>query len=310
MKEALSLDKDYQYIIDFKPTTVFISQGDSFDLTIHHRPFYELLVKNSIAYSLVCHSHTQYGFIPPKEIYPAAVEIFKNALRVFFVSKRQWQLTERRLATKLSNASFTWNPLNMQLPVEPIQWPVGSTFKMAIVGPLSGTKGQDTAMEVLGTSAWKERDWVLNLYGDGDGKDYLKALAVFYGIHKKIKFHGHVKDILKVWTENHLLLIPSAGEGMPISLLEAMACGRPAVVTDVGGNTELIVENETGFIADSPTTASFSMALENAWLHKNDLQKLGQNAYDKIIAVLDKKPQEKIYVLLRDKGSISNHTFK
>lgn len=301
-KRKPSIDKDYQSIIDFKPLTVFISQGDSFDLSIHHRPFYELLVKNKIAYSMVCHSHTQYGFIPPKEIYPAAVEILKNALRVFFVSKRQWLLTERRLVAKLSNASLTWNPLNMQLPVEPLQGPLGSSFQMAIVGPLSGTKGQDTAMEVLGTAAWKERDWVLNLYGDGDGKDYLKALAHFYGIDKYIKFHGHVNDIIKIWKTNHIMLIPSAGEGLPISLVEAMACGRPAVVTDVGGNTELIIENETGFVAPSPTTGAFSLALENAWQQKDNLQQLGQNAFDKINMVLEKKPGEKIYELLKHAG--------
>ena len=71
-----ALNKDYQSIIDFKPGFVFISQGDSFDLAIHHRQLYELLVKNKILYCFVCHNHAQYSFMPPKEIYPTAIEVF------------------------------------------------------------------------------------------------------------------------------------------------------------------------------------------------------------------------------------------
>jgi len=297
-----SLDKDYQCIIDFKPGIVFISQGDSFDLAIHHKALYSLLMKNNIPYSLVCHNHVQYGFIPPKEIYPNAIEIFKNAVHVFFVSKRQWQLTERRLAIKITNGYFTWNPLNIELQTSPLIWPADETLQMAIVANINGSKGHDTAFEALAEKQWIERKWILNIYGDGEGKKYLEDLSLFYGIADNIIFHGHVISIIKVWETNHVLLIPSAGEGLPISLAEAMACGRAAVVTDVGGNTELIVENETGFVAPSPTTGAFSLALENAWHQKDNLQQLGQNAFDKINAVLEKKPGEKIYELLRDAG--------
>ncbi len=295
-----SLNKDYQSIIDFNPDTVFISQGESFDLAIHHKALYYLLRQNNIPYSFICHSHVQYSFIPPKEIYPGAVEIFKNARNVFFISRRQWQLTERRLACKIDNGLITWNPLNIILPSSPLSWPADNTAQMAIVANMTGGKGHDTALEVLSSKEWKERKWILNIYGDGEGKKYLEDLAVFYGIRENIKFHGHVNDMVKVWQENHLLLIPSAGEGLPISLAEAMACGRMAVVTDVGGNTELITENETGFIAASPATASFAAAMEKAWQHKNKWQQLGINAFNKINTVLEKNPQIKIYELLKN----------
>ena len=295
-----ALNKDYQSIIDFKPETVFISQGDSFDLSIHHRAFYLLLRQNNISYSFVCHNHEQYSFIPPKEIYPKAQEIFKNAKQVYFVSHRQWKLTERRLAMKITNGRFTWNPLNLQIPIAPLIWPLMETVQMAIVGNLTGSKGHDTALEVLSAKEWKDRKWQLNIYGQGEGKKYLEELAVFYSIDDKVNFYGHVESIIKVWETNHLLLIPSAGEGLPISLVEAMACGRAAVVTDVGGNTEIIEENISGFIANSPTVTSFANALESAWKNKNQWEKMGIAAFEKIYNTVDTNPHIKIYDLLKD----------
>ena len=305
-KRKPAFDKDYQSIIDFKPETVFISQGDSFDFAIHHLPLYFLLRKHAIPYSFVCHSHAQYSFIPPKEIFPDAVEVFKNAKHVFFVSQRQWQLTERRLATKLTNGCITWNPLNIKLPNEPLAWPEHEVIQMAIVGNISETKGHDTALEVLSAPKWKERNWILNIYGEGEGKMYLQALAAFYGIAHRIIFHGHVDDIVNVWKTNHLLLIPSAGEGLPISLVEAMACGRPAVVTDVGGNTELIKDSDNGFVAVSPTTAAFAAAMESAWMQKTQWQQLGQNAFKCIKKTVDTDPAAKLYNLLASNENSHN----
>ena len=294
-----ALNKDYQFIINFKPDVVFISQGESFDLAIHHRPLYDLLRLHRIPYSFICHSHAQYSFIPPKEIYPGAIEVFENARQVFFVSQRQWRLTERRLAMKIKNGHITWNPLNIQMPVTPLAWPQNETMQMAIVGNISGGKGHDTALEVLSAPQWNQRKWQLNIYGEGEGKKYLQDLAVFYGIEHNIIFHGHAGDIEKVWVTSHLLLVPSAGEGMPISLAEAMACGRPSVVTDVGGNTELIAENDTGFISRSPATEAFAAAMEKAWSEKDNWMQFGVNAFEKINAILDRMPGEKIYKLIK-----------
>ena len=290
-----SFDKAYRTIIDFKPDAVFISQGDSFDIAIHHRPFYQLLKKQNVSYSFVCHSHVQYSFIPPKEIFPDAVNIFRDAKKVYFVSNRQWKITERRLAMKILNGAFTWNPLNLILPQSPLKWPSGKEINFALVGNVTGTKGHDTAFEVLSSNEWRERNWRLNIYGMGDGLLYLQSLAAFYGLTDKVNFMGHVKDILTVWKTNNLLLIPSASEGLPISLVEAMACGRPAVVTDVGGNSELIDEGENGFIAASPTSEAFSAALEKAWNKNESWKQLGLNAFQKIESVYDTNAAKKIY---------------
>ena len=292
------LNNNYKPIIVFKPTMVFISQGDTFDLAVHHKQFYTMLMVHHIKFSLVCHGHAQYSFIPDKLIYPGAVEIFDNAKKVFFVSYRQWELTKRRLISDINNGVFTWNPLNVKIPESPLIWPSFNTIQFAIVGGLDGTKGHDTVLEILSKTQWLERKWKLNIYGSGYGIQYLKDLSIKYKIQDKVFFHGYVNDINIVWANNHVLLIASAGEGLPISLVECMGCGRIAIVTDVGGNTELIEENLSGFIAASPTVNAFDLAMERALLKKDTWVQMGINAFEKINLLVEIEPQKKVYNIL------------
>lgn len=293
-----AMGKDYKSIFNFKPDILFISQGADFDFAVQHKILYKLIVKNNLPYSFICHSHSQYSLIPDENIYPKAIEVFKNAGHVFFISKKQHLLTERKLVTKLENARFTWNPLNIDLPEEPLPWPSDETINFAIVGVLEGSKGQDTCFEVLSDSKWKDRSWQLNLYGDGNGKKYLEDLAKYYSIDDKIVFHGHEKKILKIWMKNHILLIPSSWEGMPISLVEAMSCGRPAIAANIGGVKELVSDEKDGFISSSPDSEAFGAAMEKAWKLKSTWEEVGHNSFNKIKEVFDPAPEKKIYVLI------------
>ena len=82
---------------------------------------------------------------------------------------------------------------------------------------------------------------------------------------KSLHFHGHVSDVRGIWEQNHLLVLPSRYEGVHLSVVEAMWCVRPAVVTDVGHTDEPCLDNKTGFVAPAATVSSFGNALELAW---------------------------------------------
>jgi glycosyltransferase involved in cell wall biosynthesis len=82
-------------------------------------------------------------------------------------------------------------------------------------------------------------------------------------------------DIKAIWEQNHLLVLPSRYEGLPLVLVEAMWCGRPAVVTDVAGNTEVCIDNETGFVAPAPTVALLADTLQRAWDRGEYWQRMG-----------------------------------
>ncbi len=87
----------------------------------------------------------------------------------------------------------------------------------------------------------------------GDGRDggtrtELELLAVELGIADRIIFTGYRSDLLAVYATFDIFLLTSRREGLPNSLLEAMAMGLPVVTTDVAGAKELVVDRETGFV--------------------------------------------------------------
>jgi glycosyltransferase involved in cell wall biosynthesis len=191
---------------------------------------------------------------------------------------------------KLTNSEFTWNPLNLN-DFTIVPWPKMEIIQMAIVGNLVQGKGHDTLFEVLSKDKWNNRNYFLNIYGNGEGERYLRDLCNFYQLTEKVRFKGFVSSATKIWQENHILLIPSSGEGLPISLVEAAICGRPAVVTDVGGNTEIIEEGITGFVACAPTVSSFSEALEKSWQNRLAWENMGLILKNNMDNILNKNPE-------------------
>jgi glycosyltransferase involved in cell wall biosynthesis len=64
-----------------------------------------------------------------------------------------------------------------------------------------------------------------------------------------IEWIGHVEDIRTVWRRAHIAVLASqGGEGIPMSLMEAAACGRPLIATDVPGCREIVIQKETGLL--------------------------------------------------------------
>ena len=63
-----------------------------------------------------------------------------------------------------------------------------------------------------------------------------------------ISWAGHVNDISAVWAKSHIAALPSRREGLPKALLEAAACGRPMVATDVPGCREVVIADKTGLL--------------------------------------------------------------
>ena len=270
-----------QAIKKHNPSTILVSQGGTYDV-LYKPGFVWALQELKIPYFLLSHfNNEQYNY--PYPHLQRIREIIRNAQKSFFISHRNLEVAKRQLAMpEFTNYEVIKNPCKIS-ESKPIPMPSFETVCFANIARLHcNTKGQDILLEVLSQKKWKERNWVLHLYGTGDDAQYLQELVVFYNLENKVFFKGFIDDIAKVWSYNHMLVLPSIGEGMPLTIIEAMMCGRSCIVTDVGDNRQLVIDNETGYVAPAPTVTLFDDALERAWQNQNTWQQLGQNAFEKV----------------------------
>jgi glycosyltransferase involved in cell wall biosynthesis len=214
------------------------------------------------------------------------------ALRCFFVSHANLKLAELQLGQNLSNAEVVWNPFNIGRDVAP-PWPTlgkGGELQLACVGRLHpASKGQDILFEALAAPIWANRNWHLNLYGEGPMRDILQRLLQRLGLSDRVTFRGHVA-VQEIWNRNHALIMPSRYEGLPLAMIEAMLCGRPVVTTDISSNAEIVEDGVTGFLADAPNVPSFSKVLGRFWDRRSELEAMGGVAAKRIREIIPEDP--------------------
>lgn len=123
-------------------------------------------------------------------------------------------------------------------------------------------KGVDVLLRAMARIADQAPEWDLSLIGDGPLREELETLAAELGIADRVKFHGHVDRPLERLCRAGVFVLPSRFEGMPNSLLEAMAVGLPPIVTDASPGPLEIVEHEaTGLIVPAEDVEALAAAM-------------------------------------------------
>ena len=104
-------------------------------------------------------------------------------------------------------------------------------------------------------------DLKLWLIGDGAEAETLRQLAKELGIASRVRFAGERKDVGNWLAEADLFVLSSLTEGLPVSLLEAMAAGLPFVVTNVGDMPEIADLSRAGTVVESNSPEALAAAI-------------------------------------------------
>ncbi|MFH1904554.1 MAG: glycosyltransferase [bacterium] len=119
------------------------------------------------------------------------------------------------------------------------------------IGRLHPQKGHEYLLRAARKIILKMGNLKFLIVGDGPMKESLESLSERLGIKENIVFTGNREDIKDMLYLSDLSVISSIREGFSNVVLEAMACEKPVVATDVGGNKEIIIDGENGFIVPS-----------------------------------------------------------
>jgi glycosyltransferase involved in cell wall biosynthesis len=217
---------------------------------------------------------------------------YENASGAYFVSQAILDLSKSQFASPLRNAKVIRNPFNVIYEARPA-WPgdTSSEVRLACVARLEVAKGHDLILQVLALPHWRHRKLRLSFVGTGPNERIFRHLAEKLNL-QNVDFIGHSKNIEAVWNSHHALVLASRFEGMPLSVVEAMLCGRPCIVTDVGGNREFLRDGINGFIAKAPTVELLDQAMDLAWENRARLRDMGDVAAVDVRRLVSADPAE------------------
>ena len=271
------VDLELRDLYRHTPDLVVISDGSNWP----PRRFVMPCIERSFPYALVAQAAGEHAW-PSDAMAEELHELYSKSRAAYFVSRANLEVTKLHTGLAGDNFSVARNPFNVPYDAHPPAPDASGAYCLAFVGRLDpAQKGCDLLLRVLAAPAWRQRDVVVNFYGSGGSDQFVRRMAADLGF-TNVRFHGHVQDVVKIWTDNHILVLPSRSEGLPLAIVEAMLCGRPCIVTDVAGNAELLQEGITGFIAPAPTVELLSQAMERAWASRGRWAEMGQAAADEV----------------------------
>ncbi|MFZ2955777.1 MAG: glycosyltransferase [Candidatus Ozemobacteraceae bacterium] len=228
---------------------------------------------------------------------------YRRCDRIFAVSQA--------VAEHLTNQGMPKHALRLlpnALPLEPfVQNPAlernpGPPWVIGIIAKLHPNKGHFWALEAIerAVSTKLLQPPEIRIFGDGPERERLEKRFSSGPLAGFVRFFGFREDIEECLPELHLVMLPSLGEGIPLSLLEAARWGIPALSTRVGGVPELITSGKNGLLVEPEDGEGFIRALRDLtdpalWRRFSEAaweMFPGKNGYSSLIATLDRELSE------------------
>ncbi len=157
-----------------------------------------------------------------------------------------------------------------------VQLGVSDNPTLGILATLRDWKGHDYLLDAMKLLDAEFPDWKLIVIGDGPQRERLEARVRDESLTEKIRFVGNVDNVPEWLSTLDLFTLPSYGdEGVPQSIMQAMACGLPVVSTSVGAIAEAVQDGSTGLIVETKNAAALAAALGRLMRDTNLRSKMG-----------------------------------
>ncbi len=151
-----------------------------------------------------------------------------------------------------------------------------SARMLGTVGRLDPIKNQKMMIKALRHIRASYPETVLVIIGDGPERHHLESFVSELELSSHVIFTGFREDVHRYFSVMDLFLLTSFSEGTAMTILEAMASSLPMVVTDVGGNPEIVQEGETGFVVPSDDEKSLVDRILYLFENPDMMNKMGQ----------------------------------
>jgi glycosyltransferase involved in cell wall biosynthesis len=205
--------------------------------------------------------------------------VFDNVTRLVVLSSA-WKTWVEAMSAN-PHVLAIYNPV--LFPEKANDWDKRKSGSILFLGRLGKRKGSYDLLDAAAQLAATHPGFRLLLGGDGE-LEQVRLRSSELGIADKVEFLGWVQGVDKerYLTESMIYVLPSYSEGLPMSILEAMAAGLPVVSTPIGGIPEAVTDGVEGFLVAPGDIAALSKSLKRLLADDGLAQRMGQAARKKV----------------------------
>lgn len=237
------------------------------------------------------HSLARNRMTSPKDrlVYGLATTLYPTVETVVAVSEGVADSVSAVTGLDRSRLSVVYNPIvtdalatKAETPLESGWRPANASEVVLAVGRLAPEKEYGTLLRAVATlHGERGRDVGLVLLGDGPERGRLQRLATSLGIDERVEMPGYVANPFGYMRRSSVLVSSSRFEGLPTTLVEAMACGCPVVATDCpGGTAEILADGRFGALVSVGDPEGLADAIEQTLRESVDEARLRDRASD------------------------------
>jgi glycosyltransferase involved in cell wall biosynthesis len=176
----------------------------------------------------------------------------------------------------------------------------GSVAVVGVVGRLVKEKGCDSFLRAAADVLPHFPGTKFLFIGDGPERNSLELLARDLSIQEKVIFLGHSSDMPRIYASLDFCVLPSLLEGMPMTILEAMAAGKPIIATRVGEIPNMLDTDVNGLLVAPGSVAELSAAMIRLLGDPSLRSRLGENGRRKAFESFSAEVMARAYIALYD----------
>lgn len=175
----------------------------------------------------------------------------------------------------------------------------GEDVILGMVSSLTSEKNHSIVLDVLATM--EHPNLKLLIAGEGKLQEELQQKVNGYHLQGRVQFLGAQKQVNNLLSIVDIFLLPSLAEGLPIALLEAMACGKAVIASRVGEIGNVIRQNENGLLVDPADKLSLMNCIDELSGSKERITALGRAARDTVVNEFSSSAMSRNYCSVYDR---------
>lgn len=223
-------------------------------------------IKYIVHYHIDVESSGFFGIILPLYKKIVLKSIIKDAEKVLCLTESQRELIISKYGIDSNNIVIVPNGINEDFFQKKGKNNKTNIINLLFVGRLSKQKNLP---RIINAMRYLDNKYMLHIVGDGDQKDMLSSLADSLKL-KNICWHGRRvgKELIELYQQSDIFILPSDNEGMSLSILEALAVGLPIIATDLKQTKDFLGDN--AILISNPDPMKYAKAIV---MLANDVEK-------------------------------------